>query len=41
MTKGYIEVIRNMYEGAVITIRSLAGDTSEFPIKVRLHQESA
>lgn len=28
VTKGYIDVIRNMYEGAVTTIRSL--ETSEF-----------
>ncbi|GMQ01954.1 hypothetical protein CsSME_00048401 [Camellia sinensis var. sinensis] len=37
VTKGYIDVIRDMYEGMVTTIRSPAGETNEFPITVRLH----
>ena len=40
VTKGYIDVIRNMYEGVVTTIRSPAGETNEFPITVGLHQGS-
>ncbi|CAL5326496.1 unnamed protein product [Camellia sinensis] len=32
VTKGYIDVIRDMYEGVVTTIRSPAGETNEFPI---------
>ena len=38
--KGYIDVIRDMYEGVVIIIRSTVGETSEFPITVGLHQGS-
>lgn len=38
VTRGYIDVVRDMYEGAVTTIRSPAGETSEFPITVGLHQ---
>ncbi|KAI8523159.1 hypothetical protein RHMOL_Rhmol13G0051900 [Rhododendron molle] len=41
VTKGYIEVIRDMHDGAVTTIRSPVGETSEFPITVGLHQGSA
>lgn len=40
VTKGYIEVIRDMDECVVTTIRSLTGKTSEFPITVGLHQGS-
>ncbi|XP_058185608.1 uncharacterized protein LOC131302831 [Rhododendron vialii] len=38
VTKGYIEVIRDMYECAVTTIRSAVGKISEFSITVGLHQ---
>ena len=41
VTKGYIDVIRDMYESAMTTIRSPAGETEEFPITVGLHQGSA
>jgi hypothetical protein len=41
VTRGYIDVVRDMYEGAVTAIRSPAGETSEFPITVGLHQGSA
>ena len=40
VTKGYIDVIRDMYEGVVTTIRSPAGVTNKFPITVGLHQGS-
>ena len=40
MTKGYIDVIRNMYEGVMTIIRSSTGETNEFPITVELHQRS-
>ncbi|CAL5326839.1 unnamed protein product [Camellia sinensis] len=40
VTKGYIDVIRDMYEGVVTNIRSPAGETNEFPITVGLHQGS-
>ena len=36
-TKGYIDVIRNMYEEVVTTIRSPVGETNKFPITVGLH----
>ena len=39
--KGYIDVVRDMYEGAITTIRCPVGDTREFPITVGLHQGSA
>ncbi|KAI8571936.1 hypothetical protein RHMOL_Rhmol01G0159500 [Rhododendron molle] len=41
VTKGYIEVIRDMYEGAATTIRSPVGEMSEFSITVELYQGSA
>ena len=41
VTRGYIDVIRDMYEGVRTYIRSPAGDTGEFPITVGLHQGSA
>ena len=41
VTKGYIDVVKDMYDEAVTTIRSPAGETSEFPITVGLHQGSA
>ena len=41
VTKGYIDMIRDMYEDAMTTIRSPTGETEEFPITVGLHQGSA
>ncbi|KAI8524935.1 hypothetical protein RHMOL_Rhmol13G0188400 [Rhododendron molle] len=41
VTKGYIEVIRDMYDGAVTTIRSPVGEMDEFSITVGLHEGSA
>jgi len=41
VTKRYIEVIKDMYEGVVTSIRSPSGETSQFPITVGLHQGSA
>ena len=41
VTKGYVDVIKDMYEGAVTAIRSPAGESREFPITVGLHQGSA
>ena len=40
VTKGCIDVIRDMYEGMVTTIRSPARETNEFPITVWLHEGS-
>lgn len=39
--KGYIDVVKDMYEGAATTVRSKVGETSKFPIAVRIHQASA
>ena len=43
-TKGvsmaYIKVIRNMYEGVRTRVRTLGGDTIDFPLDIGLHQES-
>jgi Reverse transcriptase (RNA-dependent DNA polymerase). len=41
VTTRYIDVIRDMYEGAVTMVRTTAGEGSEFPITVGLHQGSA
>lgn len=41
VTKGYIDVVKDMYEGAVTNIRSPIGETSKFPITIGLHQGSA
>lgn len=38
VTKGYVDVVENMYEAGVTTIRSPVGETSQFPIMVGLHQ---
>ena len=40
VTKSFIDVIWDMYEGVVTTIRSPAGETNEFSITVGLHQGS-
>ena len=37
----YIEVIKDMYEGVVTSVRTVGGDTRDFPITVGLHQGSA
>ena len=41
ITRGYIDVIKDMYDCAVTLILSPARKTSEFPITVGLHQGSA
>lgn len=40
VTKGYINVIRDMYEGVMTIIRSPARETNEFLITVGLHKGS-
>ena len=37
VTKRYIEMIQDMYNGAMTTVRTVAGKT-DFPITVGLHQ---
>ena len=39
--RGYIEIIKDMYEGALTIVRTTFGETSEFPMTVGLHQGSA
>ncbi len=41
VTLRYIDVIKDMYNGAVTTVRTPTGEGSEFPITVGLHQGSA
>ena len=38
---GYIRVIQNMYEGVMTSVRTPAGETNDFPIRIGLHQGSA
>jgi hypothetical protein len=37
----YIKLIKDMYDGAVISVRTSGSITSEFPITIGLHQGSA
>ena len=40
-TNRYIEMILDMYNGAMITMRTAVGETNDFPITIGLHQEFA
>ena len=40
-TKRYIEMIQDMYSGAMTTVRTVIGKTNDFPITIGLHQGSA
>ena len=35
--RGYIEIIKDMYEGAVTSVRNTFGETGEFLMTVGLH----
>ena len=37
VTKRYIEMIQDMYKGAMTTVRIVVGKTNDFPITVSLH----
>ena len=37
----YMRVIRDMYSGVRVRVRTLVGDTEDFPIDIGLHQGSA
>jgi len=37
----YIRVIKDMYEGVRTRVKTLRGDTNDFPIDIRLYQGSA
>ncbi len=37
----YILALKYMYEGAITIVRTVGGDTRDFPISVGLHQGSA
>ena len=41
VTKRYIEMIEDMYSGAMTTVRTVVGETNSFPITVGLYQGSA
>ena len=34
----YIKVIHDMYDGVLIKVRTLGGETNDFPIKIGQHQ---
>jgi len=36
----YIQMLKDMYEGATTIVRTVGGDIRDFPISVRLHQGS-
>ena len=40
VTRKYIDVIKDMYDDAMTTVRTSAGESSEFSITVGLHQGS-
>ena len=33
----YIDIVKDMYDGAITSVRTTGGQTSEFAITVRLH----
>ena len=39
--RGYIEIIKDMYEGAGMSLRATCGETGDFPVTIGLHQGSA
>ena len=39
--KRYIEMIQDMYSGAMTTVRTTLGETNDLPVTVGLHQGSA
>ena len=41
VTKRYIELVKDMYDGTITTIKTTIGETSQFSITVGLHQRSA
>ena len=38
--RGYVEIIKDMYEGAVMSVKTTFGGTSEFLVTLGLHQGS-
>ena len=38
--RGYIEILKAMFQGAVTSVRSIYAKTSEFPMVIGLHQGS-
>ncbi|KAL6554932.1 hypothetical protein OROGR_006190 [Orobanche gracilis] len=41
ISKKYIDIIKDMYEGASTSVRTSVGKTEEFPIQIGVHQGSA
>ena len=41
VAKKYIEMIQDMYSGAMTTMKTVVGETNNFSITVGLHQRSA
>ncbi|MES6826658.1 reverse transcriptase domain-containing protein, partial [Cutibacterium acnes] len=40
VTSRYIDIVKDMYDGAIASVRTMRGETSEFAITVGLHQGS-
>ena len=38
VSRGYIEIIKDMYEGVVTSVRTTCGEACEFPVTIGLHQ---
>ena len=36
--RGYIKVIKDVYKGAVTSVRTTCGEICEFPVTIGLHQ---
>ncbi|KAL6553120.1 hypothetical protein OROGR_006962 [Orobanche gracilis] len=41
VSRKYIDIIKDMYEGAITSVRTNVGRTEEFPITIEVHQGSA
>ena len=39
--RGYIEIIKDMYEGAITCVRTTCRETGEFTVTIGMHQGSA
>jgi hypothetical protein len=39
--RGYIEILKDMYEGAITNVKTTCGETGGFPVTIGLHQGSS
>ena len=40
LSRGYIEIIKDMNKGDVTSVRTTCGETGKFPVTIGLHQGS-